>query len=72
MEAYGDKLPHLTILVFTPDLTEEDIDEKIDEMLNGIAKTGRFLAWVIDFVPDCAQKVREKLYVKSRKFYSEQ
>lgn len=72
MDEYGDDLAQFNLWFLTPEITDEEIDIQTDEMLDGIAKTGRLITRIVDLNPERADESYEKIYVKSRKYYAQQ
>jgi Uroporphyrinogen decarboxylase (URO-D). len=71
MEKYGDQLIQTSMILFPEEISDEQVDEMIDNALNTVGKTGRFIGWTIDKKPDRVNQTVTKFYEKSRKFYNQ-
>lgn len=70
LQATGGTPAHLAMLMFFPGLDEATIDAMIDGALSGVGKDGRFIAWSAELDPSRGDLTAEKIYEKSRVFYS--
>lgn len=69
METYGDKLIHTTMVPIPETAEDDEVDKIIDNLLNTIGKTGRFIAWPVDMRFGRAPQTAARIYEKSRRFY---
>ena len=70
MEKYGDRLGQISMFMPEPDLSDDEIIKLIEEKINTIGKTGRYVTWFADMNPNRSINTDELIYTLSRELYS--
>jgi hypothetical protein len=53
-----------------PDLSDDEVVKLIEEKINTVGKTGRYVTWFADMNPNRNINTDEIIYTLSRKLYS--
>ena len=69
MDEYGDQLGQVSVFLVPPELPQEEFEKAVEERVNGLAKTGRYIAYYVETNPQRSPNGFELLYTMSRKLY---
>lgn len=70
MDQYGDKLGQVSVFMPPPDLSDEEFEQTMKNLVTGLGAKGRYITWYGDMNPERAKKGEELIYSFSREFYS--
>lgn len=70
MEKYGNRLGQISIFMPEAELSDKEVVKLIEEKINTLGKTGRYITWFADMNPNRSVNTDELIYTLSREFYS--
>lgn len=70
MDQYGDQLGQVSVFMPSPDLSDEEFEETMKNLVTGLGAKGRYITWYGDMNPERAKKGEELIYSFSREYYS--